>query len=139
MKKFYLLILLFSVTLFATPIPIKRTIFAARQTVQFKVHPDFSMNTRTNQALAVWESHPGNHPGHSTWGRLINAQGNAVGSEFQIVSGPNTYYPSADYNSASNEFGLTFSNEPRGHFVVYVQRLKANGRPIGSSHTGICR
>ncbi len=48
------------------------------------------------------------------------------------MSGPNTYYPSADYNSALNEFGLTFSNEPRAHFVVYVQRLKANGRPIGT-------
>jgi hypothetical protein len=131
-KKFYFLILLFSASLFATPIPVKRSIFAVRQPVRFEVHPNFSLNSRTNQTLVIWERHAGNHPGHSTWGRFIGAQGSASGGAFQIVSGPNTYYPSGAYNAASNEFALTFSNEPRGHFVVYIQRLKANGRPIGS-------
>ncbi len=95
--------------------------------------PRTVFNTKTKQILVVWEKHPGNHPGHSLWGRLLNPSGKPSGSEFVIVDGPNTYGPSLTYNVQQNEYLLVYANEfPNHSFSLFAQRLNARGIRAGT-------
>jgi hypothetical protein len=117
----------------AGAVTVERFEISAKRDGIFAANVSVAVNTKSKESLVVWERHPGNHPGHSLWGRLLDARGKLVGGEFQIVSGPNTYKPRVAYISTKNQFVLVFSNElsNNGRFALQGQLLNAKGRPIG--------
>lgn len=123
--------------LFAAGVTVERLELSPKRDGIFAANVQLATNTKTGESLVVWERHPGNHPGHSLWGRLLDSKGKPAGAEFQIVSGPNTYKPRLIYSSAKNQFVLVFSNElsSNGHFVLQAQALNAKGRPVGTNVT----
>ena len=83
--KSYLLILAAITSLAVSQVDVKKSVFSVHESTQFKVMPRGVLNLKTKETLVVWEKHPGNHPGHSLWGRLLNSSGNTAGPEFLIV------------------------------------------------------
>jgi hypothetical protein len=135
MTRFFFIILFLAFVFSCEAQDVKRTVFVPRQpTAPWIVSVDTAYNPDTKQTLVVWERHPGTHQGHSIWGRLMSATGRPVGPQFQLVAGPNPYYPSVIYDPFTKGFLFTFSNEITGvlYFEVYAQRLNANGRPAGA-------
>lgn len=136
MKRQALFTVFFLVALhgFGAPLPVKRAVLAPRNPATFEVHPSIAYNSRTKQSLVVWERHPGNHPGHSTWGRLLNPQGGTSGASFSIIPGFNPYTPSAVYNPEKNSFAMVYSDEGsvNGKMAVFIQRLNSKGRKAGA-------
>ena len=118
----------------AGAVTVERFELSAKRDGIFAANVSVALNTKSKETLVVWERHPGNHPGHSLWGRLLDRNGKPTGGEFQMVSGPNTYKPRIAYISAKNQFVLIFSNElsNNGRFVLQGQLLNAKGRPIGN-------
>ncbi len=127
------LILLVLPTL-AFAISVNRTVLVPRQSGIFTANVHAALNPRTTNTLVIWEKHPGNHPGHSLWGMLLSRNGTPAGTAFQIVSGPNTYFPDVVYNPDADQFLLVYSNETNanGRFEVQAQTLSANGDRIGT-------
>lgn len=135
MMKFFFSIFFLAFVFLCEAQDIKRTVFVPRQpTAPWIVSVNTAYNPDTKQTLVVWERHPGTHQGHSIWGRLMSATGRPVGPQFQLVGGPNPYYPSVIYDPFTKGFLFTFSNEITGvlYFEVYAQRLSANGRPAAA-------
>ena len=84
-KSLCFIFLFIATLLLAVPLPVRRTTLAPRNPAIFETHPSIAVNMKTKQTLVVWERHPGNHPGHSTWGRLLSPQGAPAGAAFTIV------------------------------------------------------
>jgi hypothetical protein len=127
------LILLVLPTL-AFAISVDRTILVPRQTGIFTANVHAALNSRTTNTLVIWEKHSGVHSGHSIWGMLLSRNGTPAGTAFQIVSGPNTYFPDVVYNPDSDQFLLVYSNETAGNgrFELQAQTLSASGDRLGS-------
>ncbi|MCI0442526.1 hypothetical protein L0152_04820 [bacterium] len=135
MRRSFLAVLCMAALASAGPLPVKRTTFVSPTPATFNVGPNMAINTRNNEALAVWDRHPGNHPDHRTWGRLVNPKGEPLGATFQIVPGFNPYNPFVAHNPVRNEYALAYANESnaQSRFMVYVQRLNIKGMPSGAA------
>src|SRR5262245_26616132 len=130
--KSYILLLAAFIFSVVPQVSVQRSVFSPLESAQFKIMPRGVLNLKTKETLVVWERHPGNHPGHSIWGRLLNSHGKAAGPEFVIVSGPNTYGPSLTYNAQRNEYLLVYANEGSSvGFAIFGQRLNAKGGRLG--------
>ncbi len=129
-----LLILLVLPTL-SFAISVDRTVLVPRQSGIFTDNVHAAINSRTTNTLVIWEKHSGIHAGHSIWGMLLSRNGTPAGTPFQIVSGPNTYFPDVVYNPDADQFLLVYSNEtsPNGRFELQAQTLSANGERLGTA------
>ncbi|MCI0617744.1 hypothetical protein L0244_32630 [bacterium] len=132
--RYKILLILVLLPTLAYAISVDRTVLVPRQPGIFTANVRAALNSRTTNTLVIWEKHPGNHPGHSIWGIMLSRSGTPAGTAFQIVAGPNTYFPDVVYNPDTDQFLLVYSNEtsPNGRFEVQAQTLGANGDRIGS-------
>jgi hypothetical protein len=130
--KFFLILVLLPTLAFA--ISVERTVLVPRQPGIFAANVHAALNARTTNTLVIWEKHPGTHAGHSIWGMLLSRNGTPTGNPFQIVAGPNTYFPDLIYNPDTDQFLLVYSNETNaiGRFELLAQTLGANGDRIGA-------
>jgi hypothetical protein len=129
--KIFLALLLLPALAFA--ISVDRTVLVPRQAGIFTANVHAALNSKTTNTLVIWEKHPGDHAGHSIWGVLLSRNGTPTGTPFQIVAGPNTYFPDVVYNPDTDQFLLVYSNEngASGRFELQAQTLGANGDRIG--------
>jgi hypothetical protein len=129
--KIFLVLLLLPT--FAYAISVDRTVLVSRQTGVFTANVHAALNTRSTNTLVIWEKHSGNLDGHSLWGMFISRNGTPAGTAFQIVAGPNTYFPDVIYNADADQFLLVYSNQTSatGRFELQAQTLGANGDRIG--------
>lgn len=125
--------LLVATGVFAAVPVVERFTLSPREPGKFHRFPRAALNTRSKQTLVVFEKHPGNHPAHSTWARLLSPVGKPLGPVFPIVAGPNSYAPFVTYNPQRNEFLMVYANELASAqpFQLFAQRLNFRGRPTG--------
>ncbi|HEY7160116.1 MAG TPA: hypothetical protein VH815_02610, partial [Acidobacteriota bacterium] len=100
--KILLALLLLPTLTFA--ISVDRTVLVPRQAGIFTANVHAALNPRSTNTLVIWEKHPGTHSGHSIWGILLSRTGTPAGTPFQIVNGPNTYFPDLVYNHDTDQF-----------------------------------
>lgn len=132
--RYKIFLILFALPALAFAVSIDRTVLVPRQNGVFTANVHAAVNTKTTNTLVIWEKHPGLHSGHSIWGILLSRSGTPAGTPFQIVSGPNTYFPEVVYNPDTDQFLLVYSNEttPNGRFEMQAQTLSANGERLGT-------
>lgn len=117
---------------FAFAISVDRTIIVPRQAGVFTANVHAALNTRSTNTLVTWEKHSGNLDGHSLWGMFLSRNGTPAGTAFQLVTGPNTYFPDVIYNPDADQFLLVYSNQTaNGRFELQAQTLGATGDRIG--------
>lgn len=96
-----------------------------------QVHPAIAYGSQTNQYLAVWEDHHwGWGDDWDIYGRLVGADGQALGSEFGISweGDKHRLAPDVAYNQANGEFLVVWEYEfSAADHDIYARRVRADG------------
>jgi hypothetical protein len=105
-------------------------------------NPDVAYNTTDNQYLIVWYGDGDFTFDYEIYGQLVDANGNEIGSDFQIsqVDSPGNLSrialdPAVAYNSTDNEYLVTWYGDELptdNEYEVWGQRLSATGTELGS-------
>jgi hypothetical protein len=137
MKRYFVLLAILFITTaaaIAQPIQVQKSTYVAKENNIFHANQVAATNTKTGMTLVVWERVTSSSRQIS--GRILNNRGAAAQASFTILTDPRAAHPAIIYNPTANEFLLTYDDNPNiqlSHSDVYVMRLNAQGRPIGSA------
>jgi hypothetical protein len=90
--------------------------------------PGGDFGTATRQYLVTYDRNG------DIYGRLVGENGVAVGGEFIICNAASSqFYPSVAFNSATNQYLVTWTDDRNGASDIYGQLVNANGSLSGGN------
>jgi len=97
--------------------------------------PCVSYDSATNRFFVVWEDARGSTSNYDVYGRIFDASGNPVTSDFQVASGPNCQDEPWVCSDNNGNFMVVYEDgfDPEsGPFSLNAQRFDSNGAALGS-------
>ncbi|GAI58892.1 unnamed protein product, partial [marine sediment metagenome] len=104
-------------------------------TTSFQRDVDIAMDA-AGSFVVVWDSYGQDGDSGGIFGQRFGADGNSIGSEFQINTGTagNQKVPAVAMNAVGN-FVVTWQSKDGNDWDIFAQRFDANGLPLGDELT----